>query len=123
MQQYLIRIVFVSEVSCKFCFVTFNMAPLLGISFSFSDLIFGTQQSSFFHHILTNIPSSMTSTIFLSIFGFISIFASVLVCKQSSNRYQDISRPGARAYVLAAMLAAVTLLTLDLIQRSQLTSL
>ena len=82
MKQYLIRIVFVSEVSCKFSFVTFNLAPLLGVSFSFSDLIP--------HQILTNIPFSMTSTIFLSICRFISIFASVLFCRQSlkpSSRY------------------------------------
>ena len=75
MKQYLIRIILVSEASCKFSFVTFNMAPLLGLSFSFSDLIS--------HKILTNTPSSMTSTIFLSICRFISIFASVLFCKQS----------------------------------------
>ena len=68
MKQYLIRIVFVSEVGCKFSFVTFNMAPLLGISFSFSDLIYSAlSRTLFFHQILTNIPSSMTSTIFLSI--------------------------------------------------------
>ena len=77
MKQYLIviRIVFVSEVSCKFSFVTFtnNMAPLLGISFSFSDVISSALSSRalFFLQILTNIPSSMTSTIFLSIVGFI----------------------------------------------------
>ena len=75
MKQYLIRIVFVSEGSCKFSFVTLNMAPLLGISFSFSDSISSALSSRalFFLQILTNIPSSMTSTIFLSIFGFISI--------------------------------------------------
>ena len=79
MKQYLIRIVFVPEVSCKFSFVTFNMAPLLGISFSFSDLISSALSSRtlFLLQILTNIPSSMTSTIFLSIFGFISI---LLLC-------------------------------------------
>ena len=75
MKQYLIRIVLVSEVSCKFSFVTLNMVPLLGVSFSFSDLIS--------HQILTNIPSFMPSTIFLSICRFISIFVSVLFCKQS----------------------------------------
>ena len=83
MKQYLIRIVLVSEVSCKFSFVMFNMAPLLGLSFSFSDLIS--------HQILTNIPSSMTSTIFLSICRFISIFASVLFCKQSFKTVIKIS--------------------------------
>ena len=92
MKQYLIRIVFVCEVSCKFTFVTFNMAPLLGISFSFSDLISSAlSRALFFHQILTNIPSSMTSTIFLSIFGFISICAAVLVCKQNSKSAIKIS--------------------------------
>ena len=71
----------------------------------------------FFHQILTNIPSSMASTIFLSISRFISIFASVLFCKQSlKNRHQDILRLGAHAYVLAAMTVAVT----SRLQRSQL---
>ena len=83
MKQYLIRIVLVSEVSCKFSFVTFNMAPLLGLSFSFSD--------SISHQILTNIPPSMISTIFLSICRFISIFASVLFCKQSFKTVIKIS--------------------------------
>ena len=83
MKQYLTRIVLVSEVSCKFSFVTFNMAPLLGLSFSFSDLIS--------HQILTNIPSSMTSTIFLSICRFISIFTSLLFCKQSFKTVIKIS--------------------------------
>ena len=93
MKQYLIRIVLVSEVSCKFSFVTFDMAPLLGLSFSFSDLIS--------HQILTNIPSSMTSTIFLSICRFISIFASVLFCKQIFKTVIKISStPEARAYIL-----------------------
>ena len=83
MKQYLLRIVLVSELSCKFSFVMFNMASLLGVGFSFSDLIS--------HQILTNIPSSMTSTLFLSICRFISIFASVLFCKQSFKTVIKIS--------------------------------
>ena len=80
-KQYLIRIVLVSEVSCKFSFVTFNMAPLLGLSFSFSDLIS--------HQILTNIPSSMTFTIFLSIDLYLSLLLCCFVNKviKLSSRY------------------------------------
>ena len=84
MKQYLIRIVLVSKVSCKFSFVTFNMAPLLGLSFSFSDLIS--------HQILTNIPAHFYDFHNISKYSrFISIFASVLFCKQSFKTVIKIS--------------------------------
>ena len=122
-KQYLIRIVLVSEVSSKFSFVTFNMAPLLGLSFSFSDLIYSAlSRSLFFHKILTNIPSSMTFTIFLSISRFVSIFVFVLFCKQSFKTVIKISSHP--EHVHTSLPPCWLPLPFDSrLQRSQLTSL
>ena len=63
------------------------MVTLLGLGFFL--LRFNIFSRTLFHQILTNIPFSMTSTIFLTLSRFISIFASVLFCKQS---FQILSR-------------------------------
>ena len=121
MKQYLIRIVFVSEVSCKCSFVTFNMAPSLGISFSFSDLISSAlSRALFFHQILTNIPPSMTSTIFLSIFGSLLLCWFVNKVLKPSSRYLHTRSTCIRP---CRHVGCHYPLTLHLIQRSQLTSL
>ena len=81
----------------------FNMAP-----WTFSSQIC-LQQNSSFHQMLTNIPSSMVSTVLLNLSGF--IFASASFCKQRIKIFSKTSshpdRAESRAYVLAAMLVAV----------------
>ena len=66
--------VLVSEVSDKFSFETFQYGAL---SFLFSDL----SSAELFHQMLTNIPSSMTSTILLSLSRSIFIFCVILQIK------------------------------------------
>ena len=122
MKQYLIRIILCLKSAVKFSFVMFNMAPLLGLSFSFSDLISSAlSRTLFFNQILTNISSSMTSTIFLSISRFITIFASELFCKQSFKTVIKISSHPEHGIRPCRMLVAVTFDSR--LQRSQLASL
>ena len=63
----------------------FNMTPL---AFFFSDL---SSVELFFHQILTNISSSMTSTIFLRLSRVIFMFAFASFCKHVLKSFGKIS--------------------------------
>ena len=65
----------------------------------------------FFHEILTSTPTSMTSTIFLSLFRFIFIFAFASFCKQSFKIFSKIfSQPDRTELALTTSLAHLVII-------------